>query len=56
MPSENGELSVLSGHTPLISTLKQGKIKFVTTQGNEEISINGGLSYTDGKNTLILAD
>jgi F-type H+-transporting ATPase subunit epsilon len=58
-PGSAGELTILKGHTPLITTLKKGIVKVRTKKESEEndlleFEIDGGLLETSGNNTTIL--
>jgi F-type H+-transporting ATPase subunit epsilon len=43
VPGQEGQLTILAGHAPLLSSLSTGKIKVMTTSGEEAFEANGGL-------------
>lgn len=54
---EMGDLEVLLGHAPLLTTLKPGPVWIVKQNGQEEIFyISGGMLEVQPKATIILAD
>ena len=55
-PGADGSFQILDNHAPLISALKQGKIK-IKKDGNEEFfDINGGVIEVQENKVLILAE
>ncbi len=50
LPTTDGEITVLKNHIPLITTLKQGKIK----AGMEDIEINGGFAEVGNNKVVVL--
>ena len=44
LPGTLGGLQILQGHAPLITSLKQGEIIFVTTEGEKRIKIDSGFA------------
>ncbi len=66
LPTETGEVGILEGHTPMITTLKPGLIKitpkkqvkesdFVFTKNIITISVSKGMAYTDGKTVRVVS-
>lgn len=52
-----GEVGVLSGHTPLITLLKPGAMRVQTADGQEEvIYVSGGVLEVQPKIVTVLAD
>jgi F-type H+-transporting ATPase subunit epsilon len=52
-----GEIGVLSGHTPLITLLKPGPMRVQTADGAEEvIYVSGGVLEVQPKMVTVLAD
>jgi F-type H+-transporting ATPase subunit epsilon len=43
LPGAEGEMTVLPGHEPLITTLKQGSITVRHAEGEQTFHINGGV-------------
>lgn len=50
LPTSDGEITVLKGHIPLITILKEGEIKF----SNQVINIKKGFAEIDGKKVVVL--
>ena len=52
-----GELGILPGHTPLLTALKPGIVKFTLQDGNEEvIYVSGGFLEVQPNIVTVLAD
>ena len=52
-----GELGILPGHTPLLTAIKPGIIKFTLQDGNEEvIYVSGGFLEVQTNIVTVLAD
>lgn len=50
VPGGKGPFEVLEGHAPIISTLRGGKLSFVTKDGEQEMTISGGfIDVHDGR-------
>jgi len=57
LPGAAGSFEVLENHAPIISTLKQGQVRFITDSGNtEEYNITGGIVETANNVIIVLAD
>jgi len=57
IPTQNGEITVLPGHIPLLSLLYPGKISLVVNGKEELMAVSGGFIEVKGKSELvILAD
>jgi F-type H+-transporting ATPase subunit epsilon len=56
-PGEFGEFGVLSGHTPFMSSLKTGTMKYVDSSGTERyVFVSGGFAEALPDRVTILAD
>ncbi len=56
LPGIDGSFEILNNHAPLISALKQGKVK-IKKEGKEEFfDINGGVIEVLDNKVLILAE
>ena len=52
-----GELGILPGHTPLLTAIKPGIVKFTLKDGNEEvIYVSGGFLEVQPNIVTVLAD
>ena len=56
LPTDSGEISVLNHHIPLVTTLKKGMVSERKSGAPKELSIEGGMAYTDGEKLVVLAD
>lgn len=50
LPTTDGEITVLKGHIPLITTLKDGMVKF----NSESKDIKGGFAEIGGNRVVVL--
>jgi len=56
-PGELGEFGVLSGHTPFMTSLKVGSVRYEDSSGNERfVFISGGFAEALPDRVTILAD
>jgi F-type H+-transporting ATPase subunit epsilon len=56
-PGSLGEFGVLSGHTPFLTTLKVGAVKFVDAQGTDHyVFVSGGFAEALPDRVTILAE
>ncbi len=56
-PTQDGQITVLPGHAPLITTLRSGELIVRTESDEHSIHIAGGfMQITAGGGTIILAD
>jgi F-type H+-transporting ATPase subunit epsilon len=56
-PGTEGEFGVLSGHTPFLSTLKVGAVKYKDTSGRERcVFVSGGFAEALPEKVTILAE
>ncbi len=53
-PGTDGELTVLSQHSPLFTSLEEGVIRILSDEGEVLYSIGGGYLETDGTQVKIL--
>ncbi|OIQ25137.1 F0F1 ATP synthase subunit epsilon [uncultured Vibrio sp.] len=54
---EKGDLGVLAGHTPLLTTIRPGMVRIVSKKGEEEIIyLSGGILEVQAHDVTILAD
>ena len=42
LPGTDGSLGILTGHAPLITTLKKGEVVVRTAGGDQSFPVNGG--------------
>ncbi len=55
-PSYEGELGVLPGHTPLLSELKTGLLRFKKEGEQETVAISGGFLQIHPDHIVVLAE
>jgi F-type H+-transporting ATPase subunit epsilon len=55
-PGTEGSFGVLNNHTPMISTLKKGKIKITTGTGSTEFEVKGGVVEVLRNKITVLAE
>ena len=51
--SENGYLTILANHIPLITTLKEGNIEWILDNKKEYIHVNRGIMKVDREKVKI---
>ena len=57
LPGINGGFEVLNNHAPIISTLKEGEIRIITSDKNtEKFDINGGVIEMQDNKIVVLAE
>lgn len=56
LPGMDGLFEILDKHAPLISVLKQGKVKIKVQQEFQYFDINGGVVEVRKNKTLVLAE
>ncbi|GGB64136.1 ATP synthase F1 subunit epsilon [Blastomonas aquatica] len=58
VPGSEGEFGVLEGHTPLMSTMRNGLVMIYKTDGAqpETIAIEGGFAEVNERGLTILAE
>jgi F-type H+-transporting ATPase subunit epsilon len=55
-PGSNGSFQVLNNHAPLISLLERGKVTIRTTEGEQAITIEGGVVEVLNNKIIVLAE
>jgi F-type H+-transporting ATPase subunit epsilon len=56
-PGSQGEFGVLVGHTPFLTTLKLGNIRYVDAKGNERyVFVSGGFAEALPNKVTVLAE
>lgn len=53
VPGELGELGILAGHTPLLSTLKKGEVRLRANGHEEKYPISGGFVEVLGDRVVV---
>ncbi len=56
LTTSNGEITVLPGHIPVVTTLKPGELRFVQNNQETPIAILGGFAEITGEQVVVLAD
>ena len=56
LPGTNGQMGILRGHAPLLSTLDIGEIVLHSREGNEYVAVSGGVVEVRPDKVTILAD
>lgn len=58
VPGIEGDFGVLEGHSPMVSTLRNGEVAIYKTQGAtpETIALDGGVAEVSEKGLTILAE
>ena len=56
IPTANGEIGVLTNHSPLISALKSGVLVYTKGSASERIAVSGGFVEVGDDTVSILAD
>lgn len=57
VPGKKGSFMVLKNHAPIISTLSEGEIEYVTRDYKEEsVKINGGVIEVKNNDVIVLAE
>jgi len=56
-PGINGGFEILNNHAPIISTLKEGEIRVITSdKKTEKFNINGGVIEMQDNKIIVLAE
>ncbi len=55
-PGAQGEFGVLSGHTPFLTTLKPGELKFRVGREVRYLAVSGGFAEVDRTKVTVLAE
>ena len=56
LPSETGVISILPGHTPLVTALKAGSIEVKTSGDSQTFPIKSGFAQINGESVIILTE
>jgi F-type H+-transporting ATPase subunit epsilon len=56
LPGSDGSLGILTGHAPLITTLKQGDVVVRTNEGDKSFAVKGGSVEVLNNKVTILAE
>lgn len=56
LPGTNGQMGILRGHAPLLSTLDIGEIVLHKREGNDYLAVSGGVVEVRPDKVTILAD
>ena len=56
LSAAGGDLTILPGHVPLVTLLKNGKIEVKIKNENKIFKIRGGLAQIHGDSAIILVD
>lgn len=58
VPGTEGEIGILEGHAPFMSTIRDGAVQVFTTEGGtpELINVRGGFAEVGEKGLTILAE
>ena len=56
LPGERGELGILPSHTPLITLLGIGIVRWTRAEGNGSVAVKGGFAEIAGDAVRILAE
>ena len=57
LPGTEGSFQLLNNHSPLVSTLKKGKIVVADKNNqNTEVAVNGGVVEVNNNKVIVLAE
>jgi F-type H+-transporting ATPase subunit epsilon len=56
LPGSNGQMGILHGHAPLLSTLDIGEIVLHRGEGNDYLAVSGGVVEVRPDKVTVLAD
>ena len=56
LPTESGEIGLLTGHIPLVTQLKLGTLKVINESSQEAFAIQGGVAQLVSDKISILTD
>lgn len=56
VPTANGEIGILSNHSPLIATLKPGILTYTVKGTSEKLVVSGGFVEVSTNKVSVLAD
>ena len=55
VPGSDGEIGILNGHAPLVSSLNEGKVKIQIDNEEKFFEVKGGVVEVLNNNVIILA-
>ena len=56
LPGSEGEMTILPGHSPVLSTLKPGVVTVQKADGADKIFVRGGFAEVNAKGLTVLAE
>ncbi len=57
VPGTKGSFEILNNHAPIISSLQAGRIRYITSNGQEKtVEINGGVIEAKNNHITILGE
>ncbi len=56
IPGADGDLTVMPGHAPLITTLRPGKLTLVSAEGSQDYAVTGGFAEISPEGVTVLAE
>ena len=56
IPGADGDLTVMAGHAPTITTLRPGILRVVTDKGETDYTVTGGFAEVTGTTCTVLAE
>ncbi len=56
IPGSEGEMTILAGHSPVLSTLKPGVVVVQKSEGTDKIFVRGGFAEVNASGLTLLAE
>jgi F-type H+-transporting ATPase subunit epsilon len=56
IPGSEGEMTILPGHAPVLSTLKPGVVSIQKDSGTDKIFVRGGFAEVNAQGLTVLAE
>ncbi|OCX66130.1 ATP synthase F1 subunit epsilon [Thioclava sp. SK-1] len=56
IPAASGDMTVMPGHAPVITTLRPGKLTLVTSEFDQDYAVTGGFAEISTDGVSILAE
>lgn len=56
IPGADGDMTAMSGHAPVITTLRPGVLEVITAEGSTRYAVTGGFAEVTGDATTVLAE
>jgi len=56
IPGAEGDLTAMPDHSPLITTLRPGIVRVVSSEGEQEYAVTGGFAEINGDSISVLAE